>query len=94
MSGLGRPDALPTWEQLLNGPRVGTGVGVRVRLPLGRWPGPRHVRSWPDAGAEEWARLARELGLEPAMTWREAWGWTVLATAGAVVAVRAGGLLG
>jgi len=87
-------------------PSVGPDLAARSARRFGT--APRHVRSFPgdqalDAliapldgvrdWAGEWDRIVRGLLAGDGLTWREAWAWTLLATACAALATRGAALL-
>jgi hypothetical protein len=101
-------DTLPTWEELLRGVGRGAGPDLPARSASRFGTAPRHVRSFPgdkalDAliapldgvrdWAGEWNRIVRGLRAGDGLTWREAWAWTLLATACAALATRGAALL-
>ena len=76
----------PTWEQLLSG--IGVAVPLRSQRQLGT--APRHVRSWSDDWADEWAAIVQRLRVESGMSWREASAWTALAATCAAAVTHPG----
>ena len=101
-------DTLPTWEELLRGSagvpvptsrpdrRAGSGrrratSGPSQATRPSTHSSPRSTASV--TGAAEWDRIVRGLRAGDGLTWREAWAWTLLATACAALATRGAALL-